>query len=49
MDMKILIAIVFKINEDSIITGHKAALVKPYCWLDKKNSIHLAENNKGLQ
>ena len=34
--MKILIAIVSKIKEDSMTRGHKAVLVKPYCRLDKR-------------
>ena len=36
MDMKILIAIVFKLKEDSMTRRHKAALAKPYCRLDKR-------------
>ena len=48
MDMKILIAIFFKLKEDSMTRGHKAALVKsmtrghkaalvkPYCRLDNR-------------
>ena len=34
--MKILIATSVKLKEDSMTRGHKAALVMPYCMLNKR-------------
>ena len=36
MVFKILIVTFFKLKEDSVTRGHKAALVKPYCRLNKR-------------
>ena len=39
--------IFFKLKEDSMTRGHKAALVKPYCRLDTgKNSLSQRTINK---